>query len=220
VHIGQEIGIMRTAWTGGRRIGIVAAAVACAVLAAHQAAAFPQPNVVPSSWELDIKFDHPRVIVVQVPGQASPRVYWFVTYTVTNNSGADQNFIPELTLLTDAGDLLRANRNLPPAVYKAIREELRNPLLRSPTEVVGKLLQGPDNAVDGVAIWPMPDHDVDRVTIFFSGLSGETHEVENPVSKETVLLRKTLKLEYQTPGSVEQQPRKPWLFKGQEWVVR
>ena len=78
----------------------------------------------------------------------------------------------------------------------------------------------PDNAVDGVAIWEIPANDVDHVTIFFNGLSGETHEVENPVTQEKVYLRRTLQIDYQTPGSVEQQPRKPWLFKGEEWVVR
>ena len=184
------------------------------------ALAFPEPNIVQSSWQLDVKYDHPRVINVRLPGQTTTTVYWFVTYTVTNNSGADQNFIPELTLLTDAGDLVRGNRNIPPTVFRQLKEELKNPLLRGPSEVVGKILQGPDNAIDGIAIWQMPDHDVDSVTLFFGGLSGETHKVENPVTNETTLLRRTLKMEYQTPGSLERQSRKPWIFKGQEWVVR
>ena len=186
----------------------------------RRAHAFPQPTIVPTSWQLEMKYEHPRAIAVRLPGEATPRTYWFMTYTVTNNTGEDQNFVPEIALLSDAGDLIRANRNIPPRVFATIHQELRNPLLKSPTQVVGRLLQGADNAVDGIALWPMPEHDVDSVTIFVQGLSGETYPVEDPQTGEIHLLRRTLMLEYQTPGSVEKQPRKPWLFKAERWVVR
>ena len=74
--------------------------------------------------------------------------------------------------------------------------------------------------VSSNTIWPMPPHDVDRATIFFQGLSGETYEVPDPQTGETHLLRRTLMLEYQTPGSIEKQPRKPWLFRDESWIVR
>ena len=203
----------------GKSWWIAVTVVAVALLAIGRASAFPEANIVPTSWQLDFKYHHPRAIAVRLPGETVPRTYWFLTYTVTNNSGEDQNFVPEIMLLTDAGDLVRANRNIPPRVFATIHQELSNPLLRSPTEVVGRLLQGPDNAVDGVAIWPMPEHDVNHVTFFIQGLSGETYEVQAPSGK-THLLRRTLMLDYQTPGSIEKQPRKPWLFKGEKWVVR
>lgn len=200
---------------------IAALALGAAGVGGYRAAhAFPEPNIVPTSWQLDIKYDHPRAIAVRLPGEAAPRTFWFFTYTVTNNTGEDLNFVPEISLTTDAGDLMPANRGVPPTVFRAIKQMLKNPLLRSPTEVVGPLLQGPDNAVDGIALWAMPEHDVDRVRIFFVGLSGETHEVKDPRTDEVRLLRRALMLNYQTPGSVERQPRKPWLFKDQEWVVR
>jgi len=203
-----------------RKMWVAACVAGAAVLMSlGRAGAFPQPSIVPTSWQLEIRYDHPRALPVRLPGEAAPRIYWFLTYTVTNNTGEDQNFVPEIMLLTDSGDLIRANRNIPPRVFATIKQELRNPLLRSPTEVVGRLLQGPDNAVDGVAIWPMPEHDVNQVSIFIQGLSGETYEVDDAAGQKH-LLRRTLMLDYSTPGSVEQQPRKPWLFKGQKWVVR
>jgi hypothetical protein len=201
---------------------LAAAALAAAALGLQidRAGAFPQPTLVPTSWQLDIKYNAPAAIAVRLPGETVPTLYWYFTYTVTNNTGAEQNFVPEIALLTDAGDLLSANRNIPPRVFSTVKKELRNPLLRSPTEVVGRVLQGPDYAVDGIAIWPMPLHDVDRVSIFFRGLSGEAYEVPDPKTDEVHLLRRTLMIEYQTPGSVERQPRKPWLFKDEKWVVR
>ena len=197
-----------------------ATAVAALVVTSGRVAAFPEPTIVPTSWQLEIKYNYPSAIGVRLPGETHSTYYWYFTYTVTNKTGADQNFVPEIVMLTDAGDLIRANRNIPPRVFTTIKKELDNPLLRSPTEVVGRLLQGADNAVDGIAIWPMPPHDVDRATIFFQGLSGETYQVPDPQTGETHLLRRTLMLEYQTPGSIEKQPRKPWLFRDERWIVR
>ena len=52
-----------------------------------------------------------------------------------------------------------------------------------------------------MAIWPAFDHDVDRVTVFVAGLSGETQSVKNPVTNEEVSVRKTLMIEYGFPGT-------------------
>jgi hypothetical protein len=180
----------------------------------------PQPDVVSSSWQLSVQFATPRVISVRLPTEDHARFYWYMTYTVTNGTGEDQMFIPDIWLLTDGGDLMQANRGVAPTVFKAIKTYLDNPLLESPTQIVGKILQGKDNARDGVAIWPVPDHDVDMLRIFFGGLSGEVHEVADPNTGEKHLLRKTLMVEFQTPGDRAHLASKPYLKKKQDWVVR
>ncbi|QNN21416.1 hypothetical protein HED60_03720 [Planctomycetales bacterium ZRK34] len=180
----------------------------------------PQPNVVSSAWQLSVKFDAPRVISYRLPSDDQPRLYLYMTYTVANETGEDQMFIPDLWLLTDGGDLLQANRGVAPSVFKAIKKYLDNPLLESPTQIVGKILQGKDNARDGVAIWPVPDHDVDMLRIFFGGLSGEVHEVTDANTGEKHLLRKTLMVEYQAPGDRAHMAIKPFIKKKQDWVVR
>lgn len=185
---------------------------------ALHAAAYPEPRIVTDSWELEFEFDEPRTIAVERGGET--RLYWYMTYTVRNESGEDQLFVPEAWAATDAGDLLAANRDVPPAVFRAIEEQEDNPLLENPVQVVGRLLQGEDNARDSVFIWPVPEHDVDYIRMFIGGLSGETHDVEDPETGETYVLRKTLMLEYATPGDVSHTAQKPFIFEGREWVVR
>ena len=160
------------------------------------------------------------IISVRLADQEKPKLYYFITYTVTNRTGEEQLFVPEINILTDAGDLIRANRNLSPAVFKAIKDRVRNPLLESPNQIIGRILQGADNARDGVLIWPVPDHDVDHLSIFFGGLSGETHSIKDPATGEEKLLRKTLQLEYATPGDQPHTPEKPIVFKAKTWIVR
>jgi len=180
----------------------------------------PEPDVVPSSWELHFQYAKPRIISVTPPGEKDPQLFWYVTYTVTNETGEDQLFIPEIWLLTDGGDLMQANRKVPPAVFRAVKDYLGNPLLESPTQIVGKILQGEDNARDGVAMWPVPGHDVDVMRIFFGGLSGETHEVKDPGTGETRVLRKTLMVEFHAPGDASHIRDKQYIKKSQDWVVR
>jgi len=197
-----------------------AAALAIGVTGAGRVAGYPEPRIVTDSWALDFEHDKPAVIEVTPPGQQRSALYWYMTYTVRNGTGAEQLFIPDVWMMTDAGDLVQANRRIPPAVFKTIKKRERNPLLESPVAVVGRLLQGEDNARDGVVIWKVPEHDVDVVRIFFAGLSGETHQVTDPVTGDQRLLRKTLMITYGTPGDAAHQALKPFVFEDERWIVR
>jgi len=161
-----------------RSLWVVIAAVAgCLWFIAPRAEAVVEPDIVSTTWQLDIEYDQPGFIFVQPSGRSQPELYWYMTYTVTNRTGEEQNFVPEIWLLTDDGDLMQANRGISPTVFHRIKDHVDNPLLESPARIVGKILIGRDNARDGVAIWKVPDHDVNAVTIFFGGLSGETKQI-------------------------------------------
>ena len=165
-----------------------------------RALAYPEPAIVASSWSLAFTLAEPATIAVpDVHG--STRWYWYVAYQVANHSGDDRRFIPEFTIATDRGHIISAGRKVPGAVFRAIKAELKNPLLESPTQIVGKILQGEDFAKEGVAIWPVPDQDVDEFSLFVSGLSGETATIRNPLTGDEVLMRRTLMLTYATPGN-------------------
>ena len=60
----------------------------------------PQPSATPLSWELDIKFLDPKRIELQLPGSDRPVVYWYVVYTVINNTGRSQRFAPLFQIVT------------------------------------------------------------------------------------------------------------------------
>ena len=147
---------------------------------------FAQPSIVNPSWSFELSMLTPNAIAVPT---ARGRVawYWYAAYRVTNNTGEDRLFIPEVVVLNNHGEIVQTNRRIPPSVYPAIATRLGNSLLESPTDVVGRLLQGPDFAKESVAIWPASERDVDEFTLFFAGIDGETKPLVSPQTGETIL---------------------------------
>ena len=202
-----------------RRILLAVVVAAVAAVAgfsgpAHQSVmAAPEPGVVPVTWQLVIKHFAPERIVV------NEKSYWFMRYTVTNNTGKDILFTPEFELITDTGQVVPSFKEVPKDVFKKIKTLYNNNLLQNQHEVVGRLLQGEDNAKDGVIIFGGVDEASRVFQIFISGLSGETTEVKNPKTDKIVILQKTLVLEYTIPGEaigIEPNP----IFKGAKWVMK
>jgi hypothetical protein len=188
-----------------------------ATLPLSKAAAAPEPSVVPVSWELTFKHGPVERLVTPIDGKN--RTFWFMRYTVSNNSGKDILFTPDFQLMTDTGQVTEAFKNVPNAVFEKVKELYKNPLLLSPNNILGKLLQGDDNAKDGVIIFGDVDPNGREFQIFVSGLSGETAEVKNPVTHESVILQKTLLLDYSVPGQaigINPQPR----LTSVHWVMK
>jgi len=190
-----------------------------AVTSPRPAWAYPEPAIVSPSWSLDIQVQAPEAISIQdVDG--SIRWFWYITYKVVNPTDQDLLFIPEITVANDRGEIITAGENVPPTVFPAIKKRLGNPLLLSPVQVVGKLLQGEDFAREGVAIWPAPGGDVDAFSVFIAGLNGETQNITNPITGESVLVRRTLMLDYKSPGNFKRPQDQPIIADGQREVMR
>jgi len=186
---------------------------------APQAQAYPEPAIVSPSWSLDIQVQNPEAISIEdVDG--SIRWFWYISYTVVNPTDQDLLFIPEITVANDRGSILNAGEDVPPTVFQAIKKHLGNPLLLSPVEVVGKLLQGEDFAREGVAIWPASEGDVDAFSVFIAGLNGETQNIANPLTGESVLVRRTLMLDYKSPGNFTNPQDQPIVEAGRREVMR
>lgn len=197
----------------------VLALIAVALLGSHLAA-YPRPALVNPSWQIDIVHRQPRTIGV-ADLQGVTRWYWYLPYKVVNNSGVEQLFVPEATVATDQGDIILTDKNVPPRVFTAVMRHLGNQLLESPIAVSGKLLIGEDRARESVLIWPVFENDVDRMTIFFAGLAGESQSIIHPATGATVSLRKTLMISYATPGTAEPHQRQPIKLLGKPaWVMR
>src|SRR5882724_10293577 len=73
--------------------------------AADPSSGFPSPSPYPISWELKFKHSLPKRIVVDVPGYPTPQAYWYMSYTVTNHTDREQDFLPLFELLGDNGQL-------------------------------------------------------------------------------------------------------------------
>lgn len=195
---------------------------------------YPKPSIVATAWELDFKFRDIRRITLDVPGQGR-RTYWYMVYTVTNDTGRDVAFHPECTLVTDQLKAYSSEVGVHPAVIKAIKARYENtyPWLEHPREPVGKLLQGKDNARDTIAVWPDFAPKTSEFTIYVGGLSGEVTTVPNPMFvrgtsdpkkvPEKFVLRKTLYIQYALPTDPASRNRTDPARSGRPpigWVMR
>ncbi|MFG0249262.1 MAG: hypothetical protein ACF8OB_10275 [Phycisphaeraceae bacterium JB051] len=187
------------------------------ITASSQAA--PEPQIVPSDYQLDFDYATPQPIAIRSP-KGNIQWYWYLTYTVTNNSGNDHLYIPDVTVSYDNGDIVQAGADIPASVFKAIQKKERNPLMLSPLQVVGELLQGKDFAKTSVAIWPHFGKDVKEMRIFIAGLSGETAKLKVKDQKEPVLLRKTRMLIYDVPGTGTHPQYQNIKRKTDTWIMR
>ncbi len=201
----------------GRRIAPVVL-LGGALLGSASALAAPEPDPVPRRWELDAKMGPLRVVTMSVNG--SPRAFYYMTYRVTNNSGEDLLFAPAFHLATDQGELLRSGRGVPLAVTDALIESQQNPLLEDQISIIDQLPQGPENAVQGLVAWPANDFDIDELTVYVAGLSGETKTVARPDNGEPVILRKTMMIRYPVPGTLEGRGSRPLKPNQQRWILR
>ncbi|MFZ4574949.1 MAG: hypothetical protein ACOYN0_11165 [Phycisphaerales bacterium] len=200
------------------------AAIALGVLAAGGMMGMaPEPDPVPRRWQLDVTPGALRMAVVDVEG-TGPRVYFYMTYKVTNSSGGDLLLAPAFELATDEGEVLRSGRDVPAAVTRRISSDLENPFLQDQNSIVGLILQGEENSREGLAIWPANDLDVDELTVYAAGFSGETAPVEFKDAKtgaaSKVLLRKSLMLRYTSPGQLQIGSSEPLEMVEKLWVMR
>ena len=188
---------------------------------------FPKPSIYPTSWELKFEHDTPRRIVVEVPGESAPVAYWYLTYTVTNDTDAEQLFLPVFEMLTREGKVLRSDQNIPKKVFDRIKEIEGKQFLEPFTSVGGEIRLGEDEARDGVAIWREPDSRMGTFDIFVQGLSGETQTLRDANGKpltspdgKPIILRKSLQLTYQVRGDEVYPGRDSLVERDRRWVMR
>jgi hypothetical protein len=176
-----------------------------------------EPSRVPISWELNFKHGTLERVIVPVDGK--DQTFWFMRYTVINNSKKDILFTPSFEIVAESGTAINETKNVPAAVFAKIKSLYNNPLMLSPVNIDGKLLQGEDNAKDSVTVFPALDTDSRNFKVFVMGLSGETSEVINPQTKQPVLLQKTLELDYNIPGQAINIAPEPKLL-ATKWVMK
>ncbi len=171
--------------------------VAVAILA-PRAAAEPTPSATKVAWELS--FQPAQLMKISVDMGSGPANYWYMVYTVTNNTGQDIDFHPEIVRVSEIENETPADKaaahpetaptiKVDPAivgvdarVYSAIsqRHSKTHPFMVTPVKAIDRLLQGKDNARTSVAVFPEMDARVSKFTIYFGGLSGERTSRPNP----------------------------------------
>lgn len=217
----------------GSPCAIRLAVTACAAIAcAHSTLAAPQPAKVTDRWQLDFAFHDLQRISLRLPGDDHETTYWYLLYTVTNNTGQDVQYFPSFELVTDTLQTVAAGVNVHPAAYEAIGKlyETQYPFYAPPHKVTGTLLQGEDNARTSVAVFQTFDDRADHFTIFVAGLSGEVERTTNPAfnanepesddNPRGFVLRRTLAIRYAIPGEPTTRALAMPMRKTREWVMR
>ncbi len=174
---------------------IAISAFATAVLPIQAA---PEPSPVPISWELTLKHSPPMRI--QVDLGSGPGTYWYVLYSVTNNTSEDHDFHPEIVRVSEIESELPATQavkspekaariethaamvSLHPKIFTAISKlhAKTHPFLVQPVDAIGRLRQGKDYTISSVMVFPELDPRASRFTIYIGGLSGERIRKPNP----------------------------------------
>lgn len=194
-----------------------------ATVAANAIARPPEPDPLPQRWELDLQVGPLRVITLDVADEG-PQPFFYMTYRVTNNSGEDLQFAPIFEIGNENGDVIRAGTDVPRSVRQGLLKLLDNPLLEDQIQIIGTILQGRENAKDGLVIWRAPSLTTDELAVYAAGFSGETQQVEftNPDTgeAETMTFRKTYMVRYATPGTLVGQGSKPLQVVNERWIMR
>ena len=185
-------------------------------LVSHASAAPSPQSTAFSRWTLDFKPGEIRLYV----DPRSQKTYWYFTYQVVNRTGEDRMFAPRFDLLSDDGAIQRSGRDVPSDVVRDIMKVLGNPLIEDQNQIIGQVLQGIEHARDGVAVWPAQNQLATEMTLFVSGLSGETKTVNNPLTKAPVVLAKTLSRGYRTEGNAALRPGAPLELVEETWTWR
>lgn len=217
----------------------------------------PEPNPIPVSWELKFEPSSIQRINVTIDGEA--RTFWYMLYTVVNQTGQDVDFHPEIVRVNEIESEVPAEKaesapdraprlTVDPAivgvrseVFQAIarRHRRTHPFLATPVSAISRLLQGRENALTSVAVFPDLDPRVSRFTIYFSGLSGEVvtrpnpmyrpdsggekvngHRPGKPQPPRQFVLRKTLAIPYTLPGDERTRRAADPVLGRMEWVMR
>lgn len=198
--------------------------MACVSLAA------PQPAIVqgPNDWTVNVTFEHPRQIVLQLGGNNRPKRFWYTIITLTNRANRDVDFYPKCELMTDTFQIIPAGRATPAVVFEQIkrRHQSRYPFLELLENTTNRILQGEDNTKDIAIIWPDFDAKAKGIKLFLTGLSNETVVIDHPIARDEagkpikVFLRKTLELSYSLGGDPAFRSDAKLVYKDKRWVMR
>jgi len=202
----------------------ILAVMSCVSLAA------PEPAIVqgPYEWTIDVTFEHPQQIILQLSGDKEPRRYWYTIITLTNKTNRDVDFYPKCELMTDTFEIIPAGTGMPAAVFEQIKRRHQGmyPFLESLEKAGNRVLQGEDNIKDIAIIWPDFDAQAKGIKVFIAGLSNETAAIDHPTTKDEtgkpvkVYLRKTLELSYKLGGDVAFRSDAKLIYEGKRWIMR
>jgi hypothetical protein len=167
----------------------------------YQADAAPLPKDRDGIFVLEFAFKPMRMVDVEIPGKGRRKIH-YIYYRVVNRTGKPVRFVPQFTLVTDAGQRYE-DAVLPQAVRIIQNREDPTTAIVGAVSSTGTLLpsskEGVDDALFGVAVWDSVDFKADAFKVFVRGLSDGFQVVKSPDGKE-ITRYKALRIDFARPG--------------------
>lgn len=216
---------MKNAW-------LIPAMVAMGIGATLPSVAAPEAPPAARTWQLDFEFFDPQRIILRLPGDTHKTTFWYLLYRVTNNTGRDVEFYPAFSVVTNRLQAVEGGSEISPSVYDGIasRHKKEYPFFARPSKITGLLLQGADSARTSAAVFRAFDPEVDRFTLYVSGLSGDVERVINPgfnadkpeteANPRSFVMRRTLAVTYDLPGDAKTRHASLPIRRTRSWVMR
>ena len=203
----------------------------CILVSQVSVFARPEPSRIekPGQWTLQVRYEHPRQIQVQLPGWEKPRRFWYLILSVTNESFQQEiPFFPKCELVTNTFKVYPAGQGSQEQIYDLIRQRHvgQYPFLESLNYTDTRIRKGADNTRDFVIILSDFDPQADHINIFIGGLSNETAVVMHPIRRnemgqpEKIYLQKTLQLTYSLGADPKLRQQANLQFVEQNWIMR
>ena len=200
--------------------GAVAGVAAAGPLAFGQGAAEKKvdplllPLDKPEVWTLHFRYKNPRIVTLDgldATGKPAKKVVWYMWYQVYNLSGEPQTFLPEFELVTK--DLNTTHLDEPQPYMIDQLDKIENPTgfdrLRVQTSIgISKRPVPPTKPdslpilVTGAAVWTdMAEKapKTNKFSVYVTGLSNGLAVEENAATKERLIKRKTLQINFLRP---------------------
>ena len=166
-------------------------------------------------WVLHFRFKDPQMMVVDTPGGGRKTV-WYMWYQVVNKSDERRIFIPDFELVTQDKNTIHHDQILRTAeeAIKRVEDPTGSSDMKNSVTIADEPIP-PARPVTGLAIWDDVDPDVDRFSVFVSGLSNGCAVTDPiPPSKEPVIRRKTLELEFRRlSGKIQIVGQPQWIYR-------
>ncbi|MBN8645950.1 MAG: hypothetical protein J0L61_12005 [Planctomycetes bacterium] len=179
----------------------------------------PEPEAIPRRWEVRVEPGPLRCMNVEVPGKGA-QSFFYMTFKATNLSGQDLYFAPSFDLALSDGTVSRSGRDVPAEATRAILEYVNNPFLKEEIALQGQFLQGPENAKEGLVVWPARTLKLSEASVYMAGFSGETKSIVRPDTGKAHVLRKTLMLRHEVNGEIDPSLNTTLTRSVQRWILR
>ncbi len=162
--------------------------------------AYPKATDRAQRWQLRLDTGDLRFFRDSESGEG----YWVLIYEVTNETNTDRKWIPNFDLVTDRGEIIRDNDNVPRSVQLSVLDIFDDPVMVSQSDASGPILQGEENAIKSFVIWKSGREDIREVQVFAGGVSGDTVDVAHPITGENHRLRRVLQLSWFVNGPLDE----------------